>query len=172
TERVPAAVVAPAGDEPVTIAGDGTVRGPPSKGLPSRPLRGAIASRRVKAPGMLRLLAVSAAAPAGLRAEIESVSQTREHGVVVELGDGVPELRFGDQRRARAKWAAAAVLLADPEVAGGAYIDLRLPERPAVGGLPPTAAPVEPEAEGIAPDGTAPQQAAPEQAAPETMPPQ
>jgi len=173
-ERVAAAVVAPAQGKPVTVATDGTVLGPPSKGLPSLPLRGAIASKRVSAPGMLRLLAVSGAAPAGLRGEIESIAQTRDHGIVVKLGEGVPELRFGDERRARAKWAAASALLADPEVSDGAYIDLRLPERPAVGGLTPKALPVKPGAEGAAPEETAPvvpEQAVPEQALPEQAPP-
>ncbi|MET0811192.1 MAG: hypothetical protein ABWY65_08780, partial [Thermoleophilaceae bacterium] len=56
-----------------------------------------------------------------------------------------PELIFGDARRARAKWAAAARVLADPEARGASYIDLRIPGRPAAGGLPAeTVAPVAP----------------------------
>ena len=36
----------------------------------------------------------------------------------------------------RAKWIAATRVLADPEAAGATYIDVRLPGRPAAGGLP------------------------------------
>ena len=51
------------------------------------------------------------------------------------LSDG-PELIFGDASRVRAKWIAAARVLADPDAAGATYIDVRLPDRPAAGGLP------------------------------------
>ena len=81
-----------------------------------------------------------------------------EEGIVVELRDG-PELIFGDATRVRAKWIAAVRILADPEAAGASYIDVRLPGRPAAGGLPAeTLAPVAPagSAELAAPQGTAP----------------
>ena len=56
-----------------------------------------------------------------------------------------PELIFGTAERIGAKWAAAARVLADPDAAGAEYVDLRIPERPAAGGLPvETLAPVAP----------------------------
>ena len=63
---------------------------------------------------------------------------------MVELREG-PELFFGDARHLRAKWTAAVRILADPKAAGASYIDVRLPGRPAAGGLPAeTLAPVAP----------------------------
>jgi cell division protein FtsQ len=58
------------------------------------------------------------------------------HGITVPLSDG-PTLYLGDSERLRAKWIAAATVLADRSSAGATYIDLRLPERPAAGGLEP-----------------------------------
>ena len=67
---------------------------------------------------------------------------------MAELRDG-PELIFGDDSRRRAKWTAAARVLADPEAEGAAYVDVRIPGRPAAGGLTAeTAAPVAPAAPG------------------------
>ena len=49
------------------------------------------------------------------------------------------ELRFGTRDRVRPKWAAVAAILADPQLTSLAlYIDVRVPDRPAVGGVPPT----------------------------------
>ena len=56
---------------------------------------------------------------------------------MAELRDG-PELIFGPATRLRAKWAAAARVLADLEARGASYVDLRIPSRPAVGGLAAT----------------------------------
>ena len=62
----------------------------------------------------------------------------------MELRDG-PELIFGEATRVRAKWVAATRVLADPDSQGATYIDVRLPGRPAAGGLPATTlAPVAP----------------------------
>ena len=44
--------------------------------------------------------------------------------------NGGPTLRFGAPIRVRAKWAAAARVLADTPAAGAEYLDLRIPERP------------------------------------------
>lgn len=65
-------------------------------------------------------------------------------GIVVELSNG-SELRFGDSTRAAAKWAAAARILADPALTSLTYIDLRIPDRPAVGGAVSSAEPATPE---------------------------
>ena len=61
-------------------------------------------------------------------------------GLIVDLRDG-PELVFGSGSDAARKWAAAVRVLADPSSAGAIYLDLRVPERVAAGGL----GPVEPE---------------------------
>jgi cell division protein FtsQ len=53
---------------------------------------------------------------------------------LVELRRG-PELVFGDPTRARAKWAAAARVLAEPSAKGAVYLDIRVPERVAAGGV-------------------------------------
>ena len=76
-------------------------------------------------------------APAVLRARIETSSGGADDGYVAELRDG-PELIFGAATRLRAKWAAAARVLADLEARGATYVDLRIPSRPAVGGLAAT----------------------------------
>jgi hypothetical protein len=63
---------------------------------------------------------------------------------------------FGDATRLRAKWAAASRVLADLEASGASYVDVRLPGRPAAGGLPAeTIVPVAPAgATSTVPPGT------------------
>lgn len=140
-EHRPAALV---GGLPV--AGDGTIlRGLPVEGsLPEIDARGDLDGDRLTDPVTLHAARVAGGAPGPLRGRLERIEMRREEGIVVELGDG-PELIFGDASRVRAKWIAAARVLADPEAAGATYIDLRLPGRPAAGGLPAaTLAPVAP----------------------------
>jgi cell division protein FtsQ len=75
------------------------------------------------------------------------VIETHDRGLVARLRNG-PDLIFGDTRRLRAKWLAVARVLADKGSQGASYIDVRLPERPAAGGLPvdESAVPAEPAA--------------------------
>jgi cell division protein FtsQ len=56
--------------------------------------------------------------------------------VVITLKNG-PELVFGSAADARAKWIAAARVLAESSAAGATYLDLRIPGRVAAGGLAP-----------------------------------
>jgi cell division protein FtsQ len=154
-EHRPAALV---GDLPV--AGDGTIlRGLPVEGrLPELDARGKLDGDRLTDPAALHAAHVAGGAPAPLRGRLERIDARAEEGIVVELRDG-PELIFGDARHTRAKWTAAVRILADPKAAGASYIDVRLPGRPAAGGLPAeTLAPVAPagSAELAAPTGTAP----------------
>ena len=94
---------------------------------------------------------MAGAAPTSLRSRIEAITARKDDGVVVELHEG-PELIFGDGRRAEAKWIAATRVLADPDAEGATYIDVRLPGRPAAGGLSGvTVAPVAPAGTPIAP---------------------
>ena len=88
-------------------------------------------------------MALLAAAPPELRAKVSRV-YAGPRGLTAPLAAG-PVLYFGGADRLRAKWAAAARVLADRSSSGATYVDLRLPERPAAGGL---VAPAPPEQEG------------------------
>jgi cell division protein FtsQ len=130
----------------VPVAGDGTIlRGLPVEGrLPTIDPAGPMAGNRLKDPAALHAARVAGGAPAALRSRLEHVDMRSDEGIVVEIRDG-PELIFGDATRVRAKWVAATRVLADPDAAGASYIDVRLPGRPAAGGLPAeTLAPVAP----------------------------
>lgn len=74
-------------------------------------------------------------APEPLLEQADSARMDAEHGVVVTLGEGI-ELRFGDRLDPDLKWRAAAAVLADPELTTASYIDLSVPDRPVVGGVP------------------------------------
>jgi cell division septal protein FtsQ len=152
------AAIAVAGGVRVPVAGDGTIlRGVSMDGhLPSIEVEGAIGSKSLDDPTARGAAAVAGAAPAVLRTRIDNVEHTGE-GFVANLRDG-PELIFGSPARLRAKWAAAARILADLEARGATYLDLRLPGRPAVGGLAAeTVTPVAPaDAIGTSPTTTAP----------------
>ena len=132
------------------VAGDGTVlRGIPVEGsLPTIETRGAPHGNRLTDPTALHAARVAGTAPMALRPRLELIEMRAQDGIVVQMRDG-PELIFGDATRARAKWIAATRVLADPEAEGASYIDVRLPGRPAAGGLP--AATLSP----VAPAGTA-----------------
>jgi cell division protein FtsQ len=153
-EHRPAALV---GDLPV--AGDGTIlRGLPVEGsLPEIAARGNLNGDRLSDPVALHAARVAGGSPAPLQGRLERIDSRAEEGIVVELRDG-PELIFGNARHVRAKWIAAVRILADPEAAGASYIDVRLPGRPAAGGLPAeTVAPVAPAGSELnAPTETAP----------------
>ena len=128
------------------MAGDGTIlRGIPVEGsLPRIEARGATHGNRLTDPAALHQARIAGTAPAALRPRLEAIEMRDEDGIVVQMRDG-PELIFGDATRARAKWIAATRVLADPEAEGASYIDVRLPGRPAAGGLPAsTLAPVAP----------------------------
>jgi cell division protein FtsQ len=96
----------------------------------------------------LRIVALLAAAPPELRAKVSRV-YAGPRGLTAPLDAG-PILYFGGADRLRAKWTAAARVLADRSSAGATYLDLRLPERPAAGGLedPTPAQPEQPAQNG------------------------
>jgi cell division protein FtsQ len=140
-EHRPAALV---GGLPV--AGDGTIlrRLPIEGSLPKIAGGGSLRGDHLTDPGALHAARVAGGAPAALRSRLERIDIRSEEGIVVELRDG-PELIFGDATRVHAKWVAAIRVLADPEAQGATYIDVRLPGRPAAGGLPAeTLSPVAP----------------------------
>jgi cell division protein FtsQ len=134
-EHRPAAI-AVTGDSRTPVAGDGTIlRGLPVRGkLPEVRVRGALPPERLREPRALRLARVAGGAPAALSSRLERVQEEKQRGIVVHMREG-PLLIFGALTRVRDKWAAAARVLADPKARGATYIDVRLPERPAAGGV-------------------------------------
>ena len=111
------------------------------------------------AAGDLEQALVVGATPEPLRGLVEGASWSADEGVVVTMRGEIP-IHFGDGARADAKWAAAAAILADPKLDSVAYLDVRVPERPAVGGsgegvvAPPAATP--PPTDVATPDPVAP----------------
>ena len=163
-EHVAVAMLA-AGSDRVPVAADGTLlRGSSTTGLPvvsvaSPPPGATLADKRA-----LRVVALLAAAPPELRAKVTRV-YPGPRGLTAPLANG-PVLFFGGADRLRAKWTAAASVLADHSSTGATYIDLRLPERPAAGGLVDPAA-----AAAQSPSQTSPQVGA-QPAQPQTQPSQ
>jgi cell division protein FtsQ len=134
-EHHPAAI-AVGDDGRMPVAGDGTIlRGMSVEGhLPTIHVDGSLGTTRLGDGEARAAAAIAGGAPAPLRPRIDEVRRDSEDGLVAELRDG-PELIFGDASRVRAKWAAAARVLADLEARGASYVDLRIPDRPAAGGL-------------------------------------
>lgn len=127
----------PSGRMPVAADGLLLRDVPISSGLPELTTKAMLPSKRVTAGAAFDLVRVVALAPESLRSRITNVVLRPGVGIVATLTKG-PELRFGDASRLPAKWTAAARVLAAVPARGASYIDLRLPERPAAGGLPTT----------------------------------
>jgi cell division protein FtsQ len=138
-EHVAVAALA-SGSDRVPVAADGTLlRGSSTGGLPVVAVAAPPAGDVLSDKRTLRVVTLLAAAPPELRAKVSRV-YAGPRGLTAPLAAG-PVLYFGGADRLRAKWTAAAQVLADRGSAGATYIDLRLPERPAAGGLEdPTAA--------------------------------
>jgi cell division protein FtsQ len=149
-EHVPAAIAVSDGGR-VLVAGDGTIlHGLSVEGrLPTVEVDGAVGVDHLRDRSALASAAIAGAAPAALEGRLAEVGEDGKLGQVVQLREG-PEVIFGDTSRLRAKWAAAARVLADLEASGASYVDVRLPGRPAAGGLP--AETITP----VAPAGTSP----------------
>jgi cell division protein FtsQ len=145
-----AAAIVVSGRARVVAAGDGTVLrdARSTRGLPIVRTDEPVSGRELTSRALLPRLRVAGGIPRALAARIEQVRVERARGIVVEVEDG-PELVFGSDARVAAKWVAAARVLADPSAAGASYVDVRLPERPAAGGLAvETVAPIAPAAPG------------------------
>ena len=108
---------------------------PVEKRLPTVEVEGALGVEHLRDATALASAAIAGAAPATLRGRISEVGEDGRLGQVAQLRDG-PEVIFGDTTRLRAKWAAASRVLADLEASGASYVDVRIPGRPAAGGLP------------------------------------
>jgi cell division protein FtsQ len=127
----------PSGRKPVAADGLLLPDLPLTRGLPVLTTGAALPGDRVTSGPAFTLVRVVSLAPEPLRTRVKSARFKPGLGLVVDLRQG-PELRFGDASRLPAKWVAAARVLAAAGARGAAYIDLRLPERPAAGGLPTT----------------------------------
>jgi cell division protein FtsQ len=126
-----------AGSQRVAVAADGTLlRGTPTRGLPVIAMPVSPGGDRLGDREALRAAALLASAPGPLRARIRRVYEG-PRGLTAPLQNG-PVLYFGGADRLRAKWTAATVVLGDKSSAGATYVDVRLPERPAAGGLEST----------------------------------
>jgi cell division protein FtsQ len=134
-----------AGEQRVPVAADGTLmRTTTSAGLPEIAAKALPGGSHASDPQVKRAVAVLSAAPPALRARVRRV-YVGGRGWTLPLRNG-PTLYFGGSERLAAKWAAAATVLADATSAGATYLDVRLPERPAAGGLEPPPEAEEPPA--------------------------
>ena len=134
-ERAPVVAIESGGGR-VAASGDGRVlRGMRSSGLPTLRVERAPAGERVTDRRTLGALDVAGGAPPELRPRIARL-WSGERGLTLDLRNG-PDLVFGSGSDAARKWLAALRVLADPSSQGATYLDLRVPERVAAGGLGP-----------------------------------
>jgi cell division protein FtsQ len=142
-ERRPVAALATKGEERIPVTGDGIVlRGVTAeRDLPSLTLDAGAVGPKLTDRRALGALRIAGAAPDVLLRRSNALVVNGK-GIVVTLKNG-PELVFGSAADARAKWIAAARVLAESSAAGATYLDLRIPGRVAAGGL----APIDPTAD-------------------------
>lgn len=134
TEREPIAEVDLAGDIVPVGAGGRLMRGvKPDRGLPVLHATRLAPGGVLTDPAALAAVSVLAAAPQPLRRKVNRI-WTGPKGLTLELRSG-PTLFFGGPSRPVAKWMATARVLAEPSAAGAVYLDVRVPERIAAGGL-------------------------------------
>jgi cell division protein FtsQ len=134
-EHTPVAVLGVGGGGVAVTGGGHLLRGLRTRGLPQVAVKADPGGDRVTDARTLAGLAIAAATPPQLRARTERVASGRQ-GLEVTLRDG-PRLIFGGRNEARAKWAAAARVLAEPSAQGATYLDLRIGGRVAAGGVGP-----------------------------------
>ena len=140
-ERNPIGAVI-AGTQRVPVAADGTLmRTTSSADLPEISAKALPGGSHASDPEVRHAVAVLSAAPPALRARVRRV-YVGDRGWTLPLRNG-PVLYLGGSERLAAKWAAVVAVLADPTSTGATYLDVRLPERPAAGGLEPLPDPAE-----------------------------
>lgn len=142
-----------AGGASTAVTSTGTVLGP-ARVSPSLPQiqvsREPVTGARLTDGRLRAYLRVLGAAPAPLLRLVARIYHG-SHGITVKMANGLLAY-FGGASRPHAKWDSFAAVMGSPAAAGATYIDLRLPERPAVG-MPPGSQPSEAEV----PAGTAAQ---------------
>jgi cell division protein FtsQ len=122
--------------EPVAVVTEGEDRMPVTAG--GTVLRGATAPDdlpHIDDADDERVLELLGAAPRPLLRRAERAF-AGDRGLTVRMAEG-PVVYFGTAGALAAKWAAAARVLADPAAEGATYVDVRVPERSAAGGLAP-----------------------------------
>jgi cell division protein FtsQ len=138
-EHAPVAMLEGGGSRVPTTGAGLVLDGVRAEDLPVVASNAPVHDGRVQDRKALAALAVAAAAPRELRERSERLFWN-DDGLAVDLRDG-PELIFGGAAHARAKWTAAARVLAEDSSAGATYLDLRVPKLVAAGGV----GPIEPE---------------------------
>ena len=132
----PVAALQPDRGSPMAVASDGTLlRGTSTRDLPLVGVRTLPGGTRVADADALRAIGVLGAAPGALRKRVRRVFRG-PRGLAATVDDG-PKLYFGGGERLRAKWTAAAQVLANASSRGASYVDVRIPERPVAGGFHP-----------------------------------
>lgn len=140
----PVAALRSSGGGLTAVAGDGTLlRGSTTRDLPIVGVRSTPGGNRLRRGETLRAVRLLGAAPRALRSRIDRVYRG-PRGLAATMADG-PKLYFGGAAQLRAKWGAAAQVLAHPTSRGASYVDLRVPERPVAGGLQPRPTYTEPQ---------------------------
>lgn len=146
TERDPIAEVDLGGDVVPVGAGGRLMRGvEPTRKLPVLHATRLAPGDRLTDPEALAAVNLLAAAPEPLREKVKKI-WSGPKGLALDLRQG-PDLYFGTADRPAAKWLAAARVLAEPSAVGAVYLDVRVPERVAAGGLgvTPESATVDPQ---------------------------
>ncbi len=133
-EQLPVAAVV-VGGERTAVAADGVVLGSAllsgSLATLSESAAKASVGQRLHDLTLRGALTVLGDAPASLAREVKRV-YTGPEGLTLAMRNGLLAY-FGDASRPRAKWLSLARVLADPSSSEAAYVDVRLPERPAAG---------------------------------------
>lgn len=134
TEREPIAEVDLAGQVVPVGAGGRLMRGvTPKTKLPVLHATRLAPGGRLTDPEALAAVSILAAAPAPLRHKVSRIWSSKK-GLTLDMRAG-PQLFFGTATRPIAKWTATARVLGEPSSAGAVYLDVRVPERVAAGGL-------------------------------------
>jgi cell division protein FtsQ len=136
SEQLPVATLRD-GSAQAAVASDGAVLDPsvvagaaPTIDVASLP------SGHVTDPQLLAELAVLGAAPPVLLHRVARIYSS-PNGLTVSMRNGLVVF-FGDAARPHAKWISAARVIASPLAAGATYVDVRVPDHPAAGGLAAT----------------------------------
>lgn len=133
SEQLPVAALSANGVR-TAVAANGVVLGPTllKRSLPSIPIAVVPAVGRKIGDAKLRsYLAILGATPTPLLAVVSKVFDGKQ-GITVQMRNGLL-IYFGDATRPHAKWDSMVTVLSMPGSAGASYVDVRLPERPAVG---------------------------------------
>lgn len=147
----PPGMVAKAGGRALPVAGDGTVLAGLDVKKASLPVVavGELPEQGALEGADLQLAQVAGGAPDALRGLITGI-EAGATGIEVTLEGDIP-LYFGSAERAGDKWAAAAAALASPRIESVTHVDVRVPERPAVGGAAPPPADAGTGTQGVIP---------------------